>query len=239
MVAIGQLALRQGDDAAAAAMAGGALPALERAGDERLRASALKTLAIAAQRRGDHEESLRLSDQVIAIHRELGNTHGVANELGNQGYQALVTRDDDRAESLLREALAVIDRDASEYDLHLSNLGLALCLQGRVEEASAAFHDALASAWRRDDRESVSFGLEGLATVAALAGDDLRAARLWGAAEALFERMGYSMPLVERGLHDELVPASRKRAGEGPFDQAWADAKLLPEERAVQLALAG
>jgi hypothetical protein len=51
--------------------------------------------------------------------------------------------------------------------------------------------------------------------------------------------MGYSMPLVERGLHDELVPASRKRAGEGPFDQAWADAKLLPQERAVQLALAG
>jgi predicted ATPase len=55
-------------DAAAAGMAGDALPALELAGDQRLCASALKTLAIAAQRRGDHEESLRLSDRVMAIH---------------------------------------------------------------------------------------------------------------------------------------------------------------------------
>lgn len=235
MVATAQLAWRQGDEGATERLAQDAVPILEQAKDDQTLAFAWNALAVAAQQRGDFKESKRRSDRAMALHEKHGNTTALAGELGNQGYVALVTGDYARGESLIRDSLELLDAESREYDFHQLNLGLALCRQGRHGDAAECFRDSLQGGLA--DRETRVFALEGLANVAAMSGEDLRAARLWSAADELFTQMDYPLPEAERELHEELVPAARARAGAQAFDDAWTEGRLLSEEQAVELAL--
>jgi hypothetical protein len=80
------------------------------------------------------------------------------------------------------------------------------------------------------------YALEGLGCVRALRGDDLDAARFWGASEALRETAGAKLQTVERELHERLTAEARGRTGD-VFERAWADGRSLSVERAVALAV--
>ncbi len=235
MAAAATLAWRQGDEAGTRALAEPAIPVLEQHGDRLGVASALSSLACAAQWRGDHETEARLWEQGGAIHRELGNERGLGIILTNQGYAAIILGDYERAESVLREALSFFDPDDYQAIFLLLNLGLALLGQARVADARSAFRHALDRG--RHERETTLYALEGLANVAAAEGNDLRAARLWSASEEIRNRTGAKLARAEQELHDRAVPAARERAGAEAFDRAWADARLLSEEQAVALGL--
>jgi tetratricopeptide (TPR) repeat protein len=235
MVAAANVAWRQGDEARTEELATTAIPILEDAGDRRALADALNARAIAAEWRGDLEAEDRLQAQVEAIHRELGNARGLATILGNRGYAAIILGDYERAERLLRESVSLLEPDDRNFAWHFLNVGLALLRQRRLPEARSAFRQSLEHP--NADTEFVFYALEGLANVAAAEGDDLRAARLWGASELIRERTGAKLARAEQELHDELVPKAQERAGAAAFDRAWADARLLTEEQAIALAL--
>ena len=78
----------------------------------------------------------------------------------------------------------------------------------------------------------------GLGKVNALRGRPLRAARLWGAAEALRERMGMSLSqfdLAASGYERDLA-AMRSTLSEASFDAAWAEGRAMSPEEAVEYA---
>jgi hypothetical protein len=80
--------------------------------------------------------------------------------------------------------------------------------------------------------------LEGLAALAVALAQPERAARLFGAAEALREAMGTPLPPAERGAHDRSVAAVRATMGDAAFAVAWAAGRVMSLEEAVALALA-
>jgi hypothetical protein len=88
-------------------------------------------------------------------------------------------------------------------------------------------------------RELVAAELECLAWVAAALGQQERAARLCGAAEALREMLGAPLPPDERAGHDQAVHAMRAALGEETFAATWAAGQALPLEQAIALALEG
>ncbi len=80
--------------------------------------------------------------------------------------------------------------------------------------------------------------LEGLAEVAAGQDRPRRAARLWGAAEVIRERLGAPLPPAGRSRFAASVARARATLGDGAFEAAWAEGRALPLDQAVASALA-
>ncbi|MDQ3927138.1 MAG: LuxR C-terminal-related transcriptional regulator, partial [Actinomycetota bacterium] len=83
------------------------------------------------------------------------------------------------------------------------------------------------------------FHLWGLGKVNALRGRPVRAARLWGAAEALREQMGMSLSpfdLAQSGYEQDLA-AVCSALDEAPFNAAWTEGRDMYPEEAFEYAL--
>ena len=64
-----------------------------------------------------------------------------------------------------------------------------------------------------------------------------RAARLFGAAAALRERIGIPIPAVERADYDAAVAQARAQLDPAAFDAAWAEGLAMNWEQATAYAL--
>jgi hypothetical protein len=86
------------------------------------------------------------------------------------------------------------------------------------------------------DKLYISRSLECLAVVVSMRGDHGRAARLFGAGEALREAIGAStlFYLVD---YDGVVAAARDALGEEALVAAWAQGKEMTMEQAIAYAL--
>jgi predicted ATPase/class 3 adenylate cyclase/DNA-binding CsgD family transcriptional regulator len=110
--------------------------------------------------------------------------------------------------------------------------------QGEPEQAERDAHDALASI-----PEGFYLGvpdtLECLAALAGDAGSHREAARLFGAAEAIRQRMGLLRFKVWDADYEASVATLRNSLGEQDFDTAWAEGAALSTEEAIAYAQRG
>ena len=79
--------------------------------------------------------------------------------------------------------------------------------------------------------------IEGLAGLAAAQGQAGRAARLFGAAEALRESVSNRIPPSERAEYDHNIAAARAQLSEAAFAASWAGGRAMSLEQAVAYAL--
>jgi hypothetical protein len=79
--------------------------------------------------------------------------------------------------------------------------------------------------------------LQGMAGAAGASGEDLRAARLWGAAEALLEATGLRLGPAERGLHERHLIITRSRLGAATWEEALAEGRAMTLEEGLAYAL--
>jgi DNA-binding CsgD family transcriptional regulator len=73
--------------------------------------------------------------------------------------------------------------------------------------------------------------------VAGALGEDLRAARLWGAAGALREETGVQWALAERMLHEPQLATARTRIDRAIWETGFGEGKVMGLEEAVEYAL--
>lgn len=81
--------------------------------------------------------------------------------------------------------------------------------------------------------------LEQFARVAIGQAQPERAARLWGAAQALREIIGAQIPSGERSIYDHAVAAARAQLKEAAFAAAWAEGRDMTRKQAIAYALEG
>jgi tetratricopeptide (TPR) repeat protein len=159
--------------------------------------------------------------------------------LNNLGLTAIYQKEYTVARSLLEESLAA----CREIDFKriacsaLNNLGKVALHQGNWVSAYALFRESLTMKRDFGDRDGSTWSLEGLAGVAAAQGQAERAARLFGAAEAVREAIGAPAPVPERVDYEGSKVAVRAALGEEAFAAAWAAGRALTWEQAVALAL--
>lgn len=67
--------------------------------------------------------------------------------------------------------------------------------------------------------------------------DVCRAAKIWGAAEALNEKMGLVNAPGDRRRTDALIAEARSRISPKTFDAAWAEGRELSLDEAIALAM--
>jgi DNA-binding CsgD family transcriptional regulator len=111
--------------------------------------------------------------------------------------------------------------------------------QGEPEQAERDAHDALASAPESFEALGTSDTLECLAVLAGEAGSHPEAARLFGSAAAIRQRMGAVRFKVWDAGYEASAANVRDALGGTDFDAAWAEGTALSTEEAIAYAQRG
>jgi predicted ATPase len=160
---------------------------------------------------GDYAAALPFLQENLEIARELADQRSIAYALGFLGQAAFYQGNYPQARRFLEESLA-IDRETGDRlgtARRLCDLGRVSFSQGNTLAAQAHYEKALTICMELDSKWFVAACLEGLAAVMVAQGQLGRAARLWGAAEALREFIGASMPPVDHPLFERMVNTAR------------------------------
>jgi tetratricopeptide (TPR) repeat protein len=167
---------------------------LSREADDRVGiADALLFLGDAWYGLGDRAQAKEIYEEGIVLCREVGYMYRLPDFLSNLGYTLLLKGDYERGVALNEEAAALYRERGYKagFQFTLDNLGWAALLGGDHERAKAAYEESLVVCKELGDKMVASESLEGLACVAGTRGEAEQAARLFGAAEALREAVGY------------------------------------------------
>jgi hypothetical protein len=119
----------------------------------------------------------------------------------------------------------------------LNNLGWAALLQGDLDRARTSHHERLTLCKELGDRMIASESLEGMACISAVDGEAERSAKLFGAAEALREAVGYQHLPEEDAWREPYIGAVRSQLDEASSEEAWAEGRAMSFEEAVSYAM--
>lgn len=174
--------------------------------------------------------------EVAALYRKVGDIHGLAGIHNNAGYVAIGQGSYERAAAYLEHALALAERSGEQLRvvLALCNLGLASLFMADLEIARARFGDQLRLCRAPGLAWVAAEGIAGLAAIAAREGEDERAARLLGAAEAMANIRSDATGVR---LEKEFFAPARERTGETRWAAAYAEGARLGSDEAISLAL--
>jgi DNA-binding CsgD family transcriptional regulator len=111
--------------------------------------------------------------------------------------------------------------------------------QGEPDQAERDAHDALVRAADVEAYLGVSDSLECLGTLAGTAGSHREAARLFGASQAVRQRIGEVRFQVWDTGYEASVAVSRDAIETQDFDAAWAEGMALSTEEAIAYAQRG
>ena len=204
-------------------------------GDRDQQARELNSLGITHHLLGDMDTSRSLLEDSAAIAREIGSDMRLAAALTNLGQMESDAGNFDRATEVLQEALAV-DREQGDM------LGVAIDQQslagvalraGRAQEARdllSAMVDYVVSC---GDPQLLATTLEMSAANAAQFGEGLRAARLFGAAEAIRQKTG--IPIETPAMLEEFLAPARAAIAPEQWDAALAAGRALTQQQAATL----
>ena len=109
--------------------------------------------------------------------------------------------------------------------------------RGNVPRAGALYREAIGLAWEHHDRLCIRMALPGLAGLATLEGDPMRALRLAGVASALEENAGiWAFPPI-RDRHEQWLAAAREAVDPESGTAAFAEGRAQSLDEAVAYAL--
>lgn len=197
---------------------------------------------IAAVSRGDLDTAEAALPEVLALFEGRGSRQSDSSGLYGLANLALARGDGDEALRLISQS-EKISREAGNWNM------LATCLDMQAMSTRLGGDDARTSELLREsveiagvlrDEYNFVFCATGLAGVASRDGRDERAARLFGAANAVSERTGAEVSWTAwRTLNERDLATTRERLGREMFDNAFAEGRAMTLEEGIAEALDG
>ncbi len=186
-------------------------------------------------------DTMQLRDRVgraTSLLEQAGNLFHLAGLLASAAYTALGDGSLGDASEYVGRAMPIARRldNPHLWMLVRGNLALTALLTSDTEAARGAFRDELRLCRELVFRPFVSEGLQGLAAVATVLGDDHCAARLCGAAAA--HRDEHPGDPVDARLDATFFEPARTRSGIDAWNVALRDGAALSFEDAIAYALA-
>ncbi len=154
----------------------------------------------------------------------------------------LLQGDQERATAVNSEATTLVRKQGANVGGHsripgtLERLGWAALLRGDQEGAKTWHEENLRLSQKLGNKLIATESLEGLACAVGTKGEAQRAAKLFGAAQALREAVGYPQPPGERAVQEPYLVAARSRVEE-TWEAALAEGRAMELEEAVEYAL--
>ncbi|WP_432947390.1 tetratricopeptide repeat protein [Kribbella sp. CA-253562] len=176
-------------------------------GDRSGVAWAMSLIGTAQRQHGDLETAQRTLAEGLELHRRLDDKGRLARILGNLAGVEEELGHLDRAEALLRESLAVLEGlgDAHETAVQGQNLAYLLAVAGRVDEASTLGRGLIPTVLGLGSPGLTMAFANTMMTILARQGDAGIAGRLFGAEEAMGERLGVVNPYHADELQEVLT----------------------------------
>lgn len=176
----------------------------------------------------------------LAVLRERGDSWTVARILNCLGEIARIEDDYAAARAFYAESLAIRRTLADQRGMAVTlyNLGHVALRQDDVVQAAEYFGASLIRSQQLGDKRGVADSLAGMAAVMGAVRRPARAARLFGAADALYADSVARLEYPDQVEHDRNVAVVRGRLDERIFALAWAEGRAMTQEHAVGYALA-
>jgi tetratricopeptide (TPR) repeat protein len=196
---------------------------------------------------GDYDASSAYLEESLVLAREMHDKWGMGFALQFLGLIAAERGELAAARAMLEESLALRRElgDKQGTGISLKNLGEVARRQGSYAEALRLYQEGLAMVWDLKDLHSTADALEKLASLGAA--DEAegqprestpvsaeKAARLFGAAEALREAIGAPRPPSIRVHYEMSLTAVRTQLGAEGFARAFTKGRALSVEQAVE-----
>jgi predicted ATPase/class 3 adenylate cyclase len=218
----------------AEAYAAEALEHATRAGDEWAIATAWSRKAVASATIAELRERTERAAAALAA---AGNVRSLADVLSAVSYAAMCMGSDEDAKAFVARAVPIARELGGGYVAMMlaGNGGLAALFTGDVAAARDAFREELTLCRRLVVQPFAREALMGLAAVAAVEGEDDRAARLHGAAEAF--RYDDPVDEVQERLATVFFAPARERHGPEAWDAAAGEGNALSFADAVAYGL--
>jgi tetratricopeptide (TPR) repeat protein len=244
---LGDLAYRQGDFATARALYSESLTVVREMEDQPGIIGALNPLGDVARAQGDYEQAARYYGEGMALAMEMGDKLGIGWAQYSLGKVAWLQGQFDWAEKLLEDSLALIrgigDKGGTAWILQ--TLGhLALDRYARrfsevpdLRQGAARFEEALALAQTEGHTITLAFCLLGFAGMAGLYGEPERAARLWGAAQALRKAHESAMSAADRIEYEYCADSVGAQIDQAGQPAAVAEGCAMTQAQAVAYAM--
>jgi non-specific serine/threonine protein kinase len=235
----GTMACGQGDPRSAEVLLEESAALFRELGDWRGVAYALGSAAVVAIIQERHERVIVYSEEATELFLEVGDKWGAAPMLGCSAVGWLNRGDRRRARSLAERGLALCHETGDKHGTSIALLTLAGAAQAErdYERARDLFEEGLSVSAVLGNEADIVHCVEGLATVAAAEGSMVHAARLWGAAEALLEKIEAVYTYVpDRSINRSKV-AVRSKIDDAAWGAAWAEGRAMTPEQAVEYAL--
>jgi predicted ATPase/DNA-binding SARP family transcriptional activator/class 3 adenylate cyclase len=236
---LGFIALRESDYGAAWRFYQASLAVRRELADKRGTVASLGNLGIVALRQGDYTMARALYEESLRIRRDLGDKRAVLTSLHNLAEVVRYQADWGTARALYEESLTIERELDNKRNLagSLQNLADVVSCQGDFEAACSLYEESLSIHRELGDDPGIVRGLARLAGAAAQ-GRPERAARLFGAAEALREARGTVIEPGERAAYECAVATARAQLREDEFAAAWVQGRVMPLDQALEYALA-
>jgi DNA-binding CsgD family transcriptional regulator len=196
----------------------------------------LNVLGLLAATQGDYAQAAAHTVRGMAICRQLGDWHGVAEGLNALGDIARRQRDSTRAVAMYEQSLML----AHEHGLRgteasvLHNLGILALAAGTRSVARKSLTDSLELFRELGDRRGVAECLAGLAAFFCDGGHFEHAARLLGAADSLLTAIQSRITPSNADEYERTFARLRAVGGTGAIDAG----RQLAYDVAIDLALA-
>ena len=232
--------LSEGDVGQAQALWQESLTLAREVGDQVRIQTVLRQLGYTAMVQGNWEQAENFLKESLALAREIGLKRGVATALNYSAQLARRRGDLAQAADLSKKSLILSREMGHMWDIleHLLILGEIIRDQGNLAQARALFEEGLSLAQQAGDKPFIRLHLVGLASLAVAEHQSQQAARLFGAAECLFDlRKELDSDPYRRTVYERDMATIRAQLGEEAFAAAWAQGRTMPLEQAIDEAL--
>jgi tetratricopeptide (TPR) repeat protein len=208
--------------------------ARELGNDERV-AAALQPLAMACLGQDDPAAAERHLTEALRLVRAQDNPHDLASALNAMAQVHRARNDIDAALPLYEQVVALARKsgDRESVAFGLLNLAMAMIARDPGDRIAPILLEALAIADENRSEPATQSVLEVAAGWAAAGGDYRRAARLFGAVEALAEATGLRRDPADEAFLLPLVARARDALGADGFATLEAEGRSLRREDAI------
>ncbi len=201
-------------------------------------AATLNNLGTVAHALNDYPRAQALYAESLKRWQASGPSRHImmAQLLTNLGNVAFAQQQFASARDFYEQALVVSRELGNKRNLAVTyhNLGWVAYAEHDYGAAYAAYHAGLRLYHELGDRRGLGTCLGGLAIVAAADGDMEQAARLSGAADALFETVGAGFVPADQAVYASSVAAIRDHLGQSLFDLLRRLAREVPIEQFIE-----
>ena len=204
-------------------------------GEEWYRAVCLNAFGTGLRYRGSYDGARQRYEEALALAAQRDLWWPAALAHGNLGMLAVIegrhaegVASHERCSAIAREG-----GDAWMAAMSLTNAGRAVRELGDLDRATALQGEALRSFLALENGWGVAVCLDAFAGLAADRGDPVRAARLYGAEEAIRERAGIAPWPTTRSEHEAGIQATAAALGEAAWSRARAQGRAMTDDEAI------